>query len=226
LANILQTRSQSDSSLINGKGQFLVRVDADEPGFAGFEGRFSSAITGKTSHTPEDISILIIDHGKSHFLGSGGVNITVDIAGVHFDFGVGSLCAEQETIQEVVDDGAVNAAHKTNNSFWVDVSNTSFGGHFASESADQITHVVLLVGDIDNILVDANISVVIIDQEFLIRISGGSFLQVIRHLVGAADYQVVLTAAGNFVQGFEPFRLILISAAHFDGLVGDATCIG
>ena len=38
--------------------------------------------------------------------------------------------------------------------------------------------------------------------------------------------QIVLTTAGNFVQGLKPFWLILISAAHFNGLVGDASSFG
>src|SRR5690606_9255631 len=134
---------------------------------------------------------------------------------------VGSLSAEQKTIEEVIDNGAVDTANEANNCLGVDLINTSFGGHFASEGADQITHVILFVGDIDHILVNANIGVVVIDQEFLVRISGGSFLQLVWHLVGTADDQVILTAAGDFVQSFQPFWLILIGAAHFNGLVGD-----
>ena len=63
---------------------------------------------------------------------------------------------------------------------------------------------------------------VVIDQELLIRIGGCNFLEIFGHLIRADDDQIIFAGLRNFVQRFQPLRLIRVRAAHLDGLIGDA----
>lgn len=52
LADVLKAGGQRDGRRLRIKGQLLVGVNADEPGFAGLERSFRSAVAGKARNAP------------------------------------------------------------------------------------------------------------------------------------------------------------------------------
>ena len=197
---------------------------AKEFGYSMINDNKCDIIWGVAGNAPDDVALVVVDHGVAELLGDGGVNVVVGVAGVDLDVGVDGQSALNEAGQEVVDDRGVNAADEADDCVLVDLVEVRVSGHAGGVGADQIAHVVLLVGDVDNVGVVAGIGVVVEDQVELIGILRSDFLQVVGHLVGAADDEVILAGLGNVVQRGQPLRLVFVGAAELDGLAGDAAC--
>ena len=166
--------------------------------------------------------MVVIDHGDAVFLGDRGIHIVVGVTGVDLDVGIHGLGALDEADQEVVDHGGVHTADEADDGIFVDQRQVGGNGHAGGINADQITHVVLLVGQVQDVAVLADIGVVVEDHVLLLGISGGDFLQVVGHLIGAADDDVILAGLGNLIQVGQPGGLVLVGAAHLDGAQRDA----
>ena len=102
VADVLQARGQRDGSEIRRERQLLVGVNADKPCLASLESSFCRAVAGVTCDAPDDVALVIVDHGQAIFLGDGGIHIVVGVAGIDLDVGVDGLRALNEADQEVV----------------------------------------------------------------------------------------------------------------------------
>ena len=110
VADVLEAGGQRQRCKVGGEGQLLVGVDADEPCLAGLQSSLSRAVARVAGNAPDDVALVVVDHGVAELLGDGGVNVVVGVAGVDLDVGVDSLCALNEASQEVVDNRGINAA--------------------------------------------------------------------------------------------------------------------
>ena len=163
VADVLEAGGQRQRCKVGGEGQLLVGVDADEPCLAGVQSSLSCAVARVAGNAPDDVALVVVDHGVAELLGDGGVNVVVGVAGVDLDVGVDGQSALNEAGQEVVDDRGVNAADEADDCVLVDLVEVRVSGHAGGVGADQITHVVLLVGNVDNVGVVAGIGVVVED---------------------------------------------------------------
>lgn len=119
---------------VGGEGQLLVGVDANEPCLAGVQSSLCCTVTCVAGNTPDDVALLVIDHGVAKLLSDSGIDIVVGVAGIDLDVGVDSLSALNEAGQEVVDNRGVNAADEADDRILVDVGNAGIRGHAGGQN--------------------------------------------------------------------------------------------
>ena len=219
IADVLEPGEEGDRGklgLRDREGGLLVGVDADEPGLQ-LVGRLGGAVSGSARDAPDDVALVLADHDVGQLLGGAGIIEVADILGVDLDVRVGGLRALDVADEEVVDDRAVLAANKADDLLGVHVRQVGGGGQ-RGRGADEVPHVVLLVVDADDV---GQIDGGVIDQVFLVGVVGRDLGQVVGHLIGAADDQVVGAVGGELLEGGEPFGLVGVGRAELKGLVLD-----